>query len=431
MCDPARGGPLAGHAHVTGEAYAGSGKSRAIVDGTRRAAAAGARVAVAAGTNEQVRDLARRLGAAGVRCCHFAADGEVMASTTRVASTTDLATAAAADVVVATPHKLGTVERFHPGRLGRFDVGALDEAFQVRTDTVILWGLELSNRWAFVGDSGQIAVFTRLSESPYPGVGDPVTSVAASSVAQGADHGTIHFDWTWRLRPEAAVLLDAFYPTAAPAATVAGDREYSLRPPRPARGVDRAVDRVWDRAAKLGWGYLELAGDSLDPLDAQAAHAVAACAARLLARGADLYCERHGARPLRPSDVAIMVSTHDQEGVVHSALRSLGMTGVTVDTANALQGLEYAATVVWHPLSGVLDPLDAFRAARGRLCVMATRQRHATVIVGRAGIRHVLAEPPLSADAPPAGRPDPLLGGWLAHTRVLAHLDAIGAVVAA
>jgi hypothetical protein len=142
-------------------------------------------------------------------------------------------------------------------------------------------------------------------------------------------------------------------------------------------------------------------------------------------------CERYGTRRLRPTDIGVAVATHDQRGAVEAALAAYRVVGPAVATVNAHQGLEYAVTVAWHPLSGVLDPLAAFWADRGRLCVLASRHRHAVVLVGRSGLRRLLDDPPLSPTAPQPGQPDPLLGGWLAHAALLAHLDSMGAAVAA
>lgn len=83
----------------------------------------------------------------------------------------------------------------------------------------------------------------------------------------------------------------------------------------------------------------------------------------------------------------------DQAAAVRAALASLGVTGVTVDTANRLQGREYDLTVVLHPLSGRPDA-TAFHLETGRLCVLASRHRHACVVVARAGIAELLDDHP-------------------------------------
>lgn len=114
-----------------------------------------------------------------------------------------------------------------------------------------------------------------------------------------------------------------------------------------------------------------------------------------------------------------------------------------MDTANRLQGREYDVTVVLHPLSGRPDA-TAFHLETGRLCVLASRHRHACIVVARAGIPELLDEHPAtdpvqlgSAMRIPAGWEGRLGGevigllervgaqfpdGWEANYRVLQHL---------
>ena len=70
---------------------------------------------------------------------------------------------------------------------------------------------------------------------------------------------------------------------------------------------------------------------------------------------------------------------------------------IRVDTANRLQGAEFAVTIVVHPLSGRRDA-TAFHLEAGRLCVLASRHRHACIVVARAGIADLL-------DAHPSDEP--------------------------
>jgi hypothetical protein len=98
----------------------------------------------------------------------------------------------------------------------------------------------------------------------------------------------------------------------------------------------------------------------------------------------------------------------------------MGAGAIRVDTANRLQGAEYDVTVVLHPLSGRRDA-TAFHLETGRLCVLASRHRHACIVVARAGIPELL-------DAHPSVEPmylDDLVkfpDGWEANQAVLAHL---------
>ena len=153
--------------------------------------------------------------------------------------------------------------------------------------------------------------------------------------------------------------------------------------------------------------------------------APAGLAARLLARHAVGTCERHpSGQPLTPADIAIGVTHRDQADQIRQALAQAtpAAAKIRVDTANRLQGAEFEITIILHPLSGRHDA-TAFHLEAGRLCVLASRHRHACIIVARAGIADLLDAHP--SDEPihlgvPAKFPD----GWEAHQSLLAHLSA-------
>jgi hypothetical protein len=429
--NPAAGGPLAGKVVVLVQAAAGSGKSRTLNRAARRAVRAGLRVLVTANTNEQIHALVRDLHALGLSVVHYCATAEMLANPPPgVISSDDPAVLRGATLVVGTTYKIGRAARDASADLGHFDVGFVDEAYQVSSTTAALWALTTSDRWAFIGDPGQIASFTSLGRSPYVGDDDPVTSIVDSCISHGVDMGELRYDWTWRLPHHGAPMLTPFYGRAIPAAADAADRSLVLGPARARRGLARAAERVVERAAACGWGYLELDGDPLDRADPDTAAGIAAIVDALLARGGTATCERHGTRQLTPADLGVMVATSTQKGVTEAALAATGRAGVPVRTFNTAQGLEFSVSVLWHPLSGV-EELDGFAADLGRLCVGISRHRHACVLVGQRGLRHHLTDPPISAEAPWPGQRDRFLAGWLAHAGVLDELDRIGASVAA
>ncbi|MFE0136555.1 hypothetical protein ACFWY6_34080 [Streptomyces sp. NPDC059037] len=93
--------------------------------------------------------------------------------------------------------------------------------------------------------------------------------------------------------------------------------------------------------------------------------------------------------PLTESRIAIGAARTIQADSVRSRLEKRGLTGITVDTANRLQGREFDVTLVWHPLSGRQD-VSAFHLETGRLCVLLSRHRFACIVVARAGITDLL-----------------------------------------
>ena len=96
------------------------------------------------------------------------------------------------------------------------------------------------------------------------------------------------------------------------------------------------------------------------------------------------------------------------------------VTKVVADTANRLQGREFDVMIMLHPLSGRRDA-TAFHLEAGRLCVLASRHRHACVVVARAGIPELLDAHP-SAEPVHLGVPVKFPDGWEAQQSFMAHL---------
>ena len=178
-------------------------------------------------------------------------------------------------------------------------------------------------------------------------------------------------------------------------------------------------------AAQSGWALHELPARHVIRTDAEAAGAAAALAARLLTRRAVGTCERHpGGQPLGPRDIAIGVAHRDQADQIRQALTltaSPAAREIRVDTANRLQGAEFAVTIIVHPLSGRRDATN-FHLEAGRLCVLASRHRHACIMVARAGIADLLDTHP-STDPIHLGVTARFPDGWEANHAVLAHLE--------
>ena len=76
--------------------------------------------------------------------------------------------------------------------------------------------------------------------------------------------------------------------------------------------------------------------------------------------------------------------------------------------------------IMLHPLSGRRDA-TAFHLEAGRLCVLASRHRHACIVVARAGIPELLDAHP-SAEPVHLGVPVKFPDGWEANQAFMAHL---------
>ncbi|MFE7134329.1 AAA domain-containing protein [Streptomyces sp. NPDC057638] len=411
----------AAHRGVVVDSPPGAGKSTLVVRAARELAAAGRRLMVIAQTNAQVDDLVLRLAEKDpglpVGRLHSsdpdpydkALDDHPQIRTS--AKITDLA---GLDVVISTAAKWGHVQGVEP-----WPHAIVDEAYQMRSDALLAVA-GLFERALFVGDPGQLDPFSIVGADQWAGLThDPSTSAVSTLLAHNPELPQHRLPVSWRLPASAAPLVSAaFYPyTPFRSGTGPGDRTLSFG----VRSDGSAHDRVLDEAARSGWGLLELPARHTPRTDPEAVAAVAQVVRRLLDRGG-VAVGGPGAEPapVTADRIAVGTAHRDQAAAVRAALSALGATGVTVDTANRLQGREFDVTVVLHPLSGRPDA-TAFHLETGRLCVLASRHRHACVVVCRAGVAELLDEHP-STEPVRLGVTVKFPDGWEANHAVLSHL---------
>ncbi|MFD3423150.1 AAA domain-containing protein [Streptomyces decoyicus] len=405
----------------------GAGKSTLVVRAARELAAAGRPLMVIAQTNAQVDDLVLRLAEKDpqlpVGRLHSSEPGAfdpALAELPAVRTSAKAADLAGMDIVVSTAAKWAYTKVDEPWRHA-----IVDEAYQMRSDALLAVA-GLFERALFVGDPGQLDPFSVVGAEQWAGLAyDPSASAVSTLLAHNPDLPQHRLPVSWRLPASAAPLVSAaFYPyTPFRSGTGHGDRRLAFGVP----GDGSGVDRVLDEAAESGWGLLELPARRTPRTDPEAVRAVAQVVRRLLDRGGAATSE--GRRdpdgvpvpvPLTAGRIAVGTAHRDQAAAVRSALAGLGVTGVAVDTANRLQGREFDVTVVLHPLSGRPDA-TAFHLETGRLCVLASRHRHACIVVCRAGVADLLDEHP-STEPVRLGVTVKFPDGWEANHAVLAHL---------
>ncbi|WP_406337798.1 AAA family ATPase [Streptomyces sp. NBC_01620] len=400
----------------------GAGKSTLVKRATGHLTSAGHQVMIVAQTNEQVDDLvdniAReypalplgRLHANGFRLPERVSRHANVRGSNEADALRELA------VVVSTAKKWSYVK---PEKCAPWRWAIVDEAYQMRSDALLATAplfSEKDSQVLFVGDPGQLDPFATVATDRWQGLTwDPLRNAVDVALAHNSDLLRHELPVSWRLPEMAAPLVQkAFYPFYSfTSGTKAVDRvlSYGTAPHRATPS-----DAVLACAAGSGWGLLELpARHTLDD-DPEVAEALAETAARLLERGALVNGE-----PLTESRIAIGAARTIQADSVRSRLEKRGLTGITVDTANRLQGREFDVTLVWHPLSGRQDA-SAFHLETGRLCVLLSRHRFACIVVARAGITDLLDRHPRSSpvylDVPPKF-PD----GWRAHQVVMDYLE--------
>ncbi|MCF3146161.1 AAA domain-containing protein [Streptomyces platensis] len=406
----------------------GAGKSTLVVRAARELAAAGRPLMVVAQTNAQVDDLVLRLAEKDpqlpVGRLHSSEPGSFapeLAELPAVRTSAKITDLAGLDIVVSTAAKWAYTKVDEPWRHA-----IVDEAYQMRSDA-LLSVAGLFERALFVGDPGQLDPFSVVGGEQWAGLAyDPSSSAVSTLLAHNPDLPQHRLPVSWRLPASAAPLVSAaFYPfTPFRSGTGPGDRRLAFGVP----GDGSGVDRVLDEAAESGWGLLELPARHTPRTDPEAVRAVAHVVRRLLDRGGATTSEAHGAAegagpapaPLTAGRIAVGTAHRDQAAAVRAALADLGVTGVAVDTANRLQGREFDVTVVLHPLSGRPDA-TAFHLETGRLCVLASRHRHACIVVCRAGVADLLDEHP-ATEPVQLGVTVKFPDGWEANHAVLAHL---------
>ncbi|MGW2057754.1 AAA domain-containing protein [Streptomyces sp. NPDC001840] len=382
------------HRGVVVDSPPGAGKSTLVVRAARELAAAGRPLMVVAQTNAQVDDLVARLAEKEpelpVSRLHsndpdpYDRALDELPNVRKSAKAADLA---GLDVVISTAAKWAHVQGVEPWRHA-----IVDEAYQMRSDALLAVA-GLFERALFVGDPGQLDPFSVVGADQWAGLSyDPSASAVSTLLAHNPGLPQHRLPVSWRLPASAAPLVSAaFYPyTPFRSGTGHGDRRLTFGVASDGSGPDR----VLDEAAESGWGLLELPARRTPRTDPEAVRAVALVVRRLLDRGGAAVSERApGPVPVTADRIAVGTAHRDQAAAVRAALTELGVAGVAVDTANRLQGREFDVTVMLHPLSGRPDA-TAFHLETGRLCVLASRHRHACIVVCRAGVAELLDEHP-------------------------------------
>ncbi|HUZ35916.1 MAG TPA: AAA family ATPase, partial [Streptosporangiaceae bacterium] len=394
----------------------GAGKSALVVRAAAELAVAGEPVMVVAQTNEQVDDLTDRLASAQPSLPIGRLHGREYLPPARVTRHRSVTMSSRASSLAGCAVVLGTAAKWALlAEDASWPWAIVDEAYQMRSDLLLRFAGRF-DRALFVGDPGQLDPFSAVETDRWTGLTwDPMQSAVAVLLRHNPGIGVHRLPVSWRLpEPAAAVVSDAFYPFGGFRAG-AGPAERRLEFTVRALG-DGAIDGALELALTSGWALFELPAGYTVRTDSQAVFTCVAVATRLLQRGAVAYSEQAPAgRPVTPDRVAIGTAHRDQAQAVRSVLAGMGpgLAGIAVDTANRLQGREFDVTIVLHPLSGRRDAA-AFHLEAGRLCVLASRHRHACVVVARAGIPELLDAHPSTEPVHlnvPAKFPD----GWEAN----------------
>jgi hypothetical protein len=416
---------LGNEAAVVAAAPAGAGKT-SLVEQAVEESIPDVQVAITASTNSQVIDLGRRLS----RRLELSHPDEriTMLFKSGMQAPADLAARPnvlvgdnadpnGSSVLIGTLDKLGSA--MVRGTLEPRDLLLIDEAYQAKSSQHLMVG-QLASTHLLVGDPGQIEPFTTLADGDYyKGLPeDPVQPAVTALLRFHPDTPVHRLPITRRLAPSAAGVATAFYPGHAfSPAVLPGVRKTKFLS-NSKLGARAAVRAAVDHAAKTGWAYIDLPASVSLPAAPDLMEAARSAVDHLLRRQPVLRCERRRQwRPLEPQRIAVAAAHRDQVSVLQAMLATPRCSGVVIDTANRLQGLEFDFVVAVHPLAG-LPEADSFHLDPGRLCVMLTRHRHGCIVVGRASDHTLLDGVAPATPAYLGCELDPVLDGWTIHRQV-------------
>lgn len=365
------------------------------------------RIAIAAQTNAQADDLARRLADEPwkIHCQRFVRTGGEWADApkrvTVVSKTDDLPSGPC--VVIATAAKWGFVDIDHP-----FDVLLVDEAWQMQWSQFVPLG-RVAPRFVLIGDPGQIPPVVAVDSSRWetaqfaPHLPAPEIVLEHGKKLTDIEAKLLQLPASRRLPHDAVELIQSFYDFTFGAWALPGERAVVARKAG-REPIDQAIDLLGD--GSVAAVTCPTGNEPPPETDEAVADLAVAIATRLLERKAHVELrDAKETHKIAGTDIGISATHRVMNELVERRLqRSRALAGVRVDTPERWQGLERLVTIAVHPLSSVLQP-SSFDLDTGRLCVMASRHRGGLIVVGRDHIDDTLENLIVSADQP-LGRPD-------------------------
>lgn len=338
----------------------GAGKSTTCAKVVALHVSQGHRVAVATPTRAQGHDLARTVRDTfpGVSVIWFGRE-----------CPEDLVSVSRHDDLPAGPHvAIGTVARWGYYRDGGYDLLLVDEAWQV-TDSAFATIAHLAPRIVLMGDPGQISPVVTVDVTQWAADTDsPVTPAPTALKYRHPNTPTIELPATWRFGPDTArIVSSGFYDW----------RWGSNRPDGHLDCPDHPALAMLGRDVEVVGAELP-AEPGIPRADRQLAAKIAEMAA--CARESGTVVTAAGGRPV--GDIFVVAAHIDQVAAARAAVSDV--PGVTVDTAERLQGRQADLVLAWHPASGMVTASD-FQRDAGRLCVMLSRHKYGVVLVFREG----------------------------------------------
>lgn len=256
------------------------------------------------------------------------------------------------------------------------DLMIIDEAYQA-TFADVAAAADHAQQVLFVGDPGQIGPVVTVVTDAFRGKNRAPHMRAPEVFSQLEGAAVFALDTTYRLGQETVDAISCLY-------------DFPFTSSRPDRYL---TDAFGNRASEIVGLEIPVADayDSLPTMEAVARYAADLVGTELVEFGEDGL---PATRPLKPKDVAVVVSHNAQENTIQSILESFKIAGITVGTADKLQGGQWHAVVALDPLVGYTSA-GTHQLAPGRLCVMASRHMTHLTWVHQEGWEDALTDPDL------------------------------------
>ncbi|HEX9086479.1 MAG TPA: AAA family ATPase [Arthrobacter sp.] len=265
------------------------------------------------------------------------------------------------------------------------DLMIFDEAYQV-TFASAAAAADNAKQVLFVGDPGQIGPVVTQDVSMFKGK-DLTPQMRAPEGFQTFDDVDVHaMNTTYRLGQETVDAIGPLY-------------KFPFTSSRPDRYL---TDENGDRVSEIVPLKVPVSPtfDSLPTLKVVAEYAADLIGVGLVETGKD------GAlvsRLLKAADVAVVVAHNAQASGIRAVLKTLNADGITVGTADSLQGGQWHAVVALDPFVGYTTA-SPHQLSPGRLCVMASRHQSSLTWVHDGGWEDALFDPDLDQAEADLGR---------------------------
>lgn len=240
------------------------------------------------------------------------------------------------------------------GKPESVDVLIVDEAFQA-TFAAVVAAAANAEQVVMVGDPGQIGPVVTGNMSFFNSAKVAPQAPAPTVFARRADAKVLALNTTYRVGPDTVKAIAPLYDFAFT----------SGRPDRFVTGTD-GVRRSEISSVTIG--------KAVNPSDLTMIREVANIA---LSKLGLTYVEvgsdgTQNERTIKAQDVAVVVPHRVQESGITALVTEAGHPGITVGTADRLQGGQWPVVVSVDPTVGY-DSAASMQANPGRLCVMASR----------------------------------------------------------